>query len=88
LFNKDSFADTDLDVDNFYSEVELDLATYGWRIAGAGQYYMILNGLSVDYEDSDGTNELHVALQNLSASAKNAGATGEVVILLVYEERV
>lgn len=87
FFGKDTFADADLDVDAFTSEQELDLPSYGWRIAGAGQYYMVVNGLSIDYEDQDGTQELHVALQNLSVTAKGAGATGEVVLRFTYEER-
>lgn len=87
LFSRDTFANADLDVDTFYTEVELDMVSYGFQIAGAGQYYMAVNGLSVDYEDLDGSGELHIALQNLSAVAKNAGATGEVRLEFVYEER-
>ena len=87
LFNSDTFADTDLDADRYFADVELDLPSYGFRIAGAGQYYMVVNGLSIDYEDLDASKELHVALQNLSATGKNAGATGEVVVLFGYEER-
>lgn len=87
LFGTDGFADTNLDLDYLESEVELDLLSYGWRIAGANQYYMAVTGLSIDYEDLDATKELHVALQNLSATAKNAGATGEVVVAFTYEER-
>jgi len=87
FFRTDGFADTNLDLDTFQSEVELDLPSYGWRIAGAGQYYMVVNSLDIPYEDADKTYELHVALQNLSATAKNAGATGEVVVAIYYEER-
>lgn len=87
LFSKDSFADTDLDSDKFIGELELDLPSYGFRIAGANQYYMAVTGLNICYEDEDETNEIHVALQNLSATGKNAGATGEVKVLFTYEER-
>ncbi|KKN50485.1 hypothetical protein LCGC14_0632100 [marine sediment metagenome] len=87
LFNKDTMEDTDLDVDAIISEIEVDMASYSFRIAGANQYYMIINGLSVDYEDLDETREIHVALQNLSAASKNAGATGEVTVKFLYEER-
>lgn len=88
FFSKDSFADTDLDVDTFVGEVELDMLSYGFQIAGANQWYMVVNGLSIDYEDEDGTCELHTSLQNLSAAAKNAGATGEVKLVFEYEERL
>lgn len=85
IFGKDTFADTDLDADAFIAQREMDMASYGKRIAGAGQYYMELDNLAIPYVDADGTYELHLALQNLSATAKNAGATGEVVISIVYE---
>ncbi len=87
LFNKDTFANADLDIDTFAEEQELDLLSYGFLIAGASQYYMVVDGLAIDYDDEDGTHEIHVALQNLSATAKNAGATGEVVLKFFYEVR-
>lgn len=87
FFSTDDFANTDLDVDDFIGEVELDIPSYGFQIAGANQYYMVVNGLSIDYTDDDGTNELHIALQNLSSTAKNQTTTGEVRIVVMYEER-
>lgn len=87
FFNKDSFADTDLDDDRFIDELELDLPSYGFQIAGAGQYMMTVNGLEIDYDDQDGSRELHIALQCLSAAGKTAGANGEVVVIFTYEER-
>lgn len=87
LWSKDTADDTDLDVDEYCGEVSLDLSTNGFRIAGAGQYYLDMRGLEIDYEDDDESKELHVSLMNLSASAKNAGATGEVVIEVYYEVR-
>ncbi len=87
FFSKDTHEDTDLDVDAIISEVAIDLASYGWRLAGANQYYMVINGLSVDYEDLDGSREIHVALQNLDATSKNAGGSGEVTVKFIYEER-
>ena len=87
FWKKDSFDDTDLDLDRFCGEVELDLPTYGYQIAGANQYYLDMRGLDIDYEDEDETYELHISLMNLSATGKNAGATGEVVIEIYYEPR-
>tara|TARA_Y100000034_G_scaffold9879_1_gene10465 strand:+ start:1472 stop:1903 length:432 start_codon:yes stop_codon:yes gene_type:complete len=83
---KDSLDDTDLDADAYIGEVEVDLVAYGYQIAGANQYYLDIRGLALDYQDEDSTNELHISLQNLSAAAKNAGATGEVVVEISYEE--
>jgi len=85
LFSQDTFDNADLDVDSFWGEIGLDLPSYGFQIAGAGKYYMAVTGLNIPYEDKDGSEELHIALQNLSATAKNAGATGEVVLEVHYE---
>lgn len=87
FWKRDIFNNTDLDLDRFCGEVELDLPTYGFQIAGAGQYYLDVRGLDIDYEDEDGTHKLHVSLMNLSATGKNAGATGEVAIEVYYEPR-
>lgn len=87
FFGSDTFANADPDVDRFVNEVELDLPSYGFQIAGAGLWYMAVNGLEIDFQDADNTSELHVALQNLSAAAKIAGVGGEIVVIFTYEER-
>lgn len=87
FWRRGTFEDADLDVDAFISEQELDLTAIGYQIAGAGQWYAALTSLNIDYEDEDGTGELHVSLQNLSAAAKIAGAAGEVTLLIAYELR-
>ncbi len=87
FFSGAAFANADPDVDTFRNEVELDLPSFGFQIAGAGLWYMAVNGLDLDFQDNDGTNTLHVALQNLSAAAKIAGVGGEVVVIFTYEER-
>lgn len=87
FYSTDAFADTDLDVDSLFNEVEFDLPGYGWRIAGTGKYCMVITGLDINYIDENGTNELHVALQNLSATSKTAGGNGEVILRFIYEER-
>ena len=87
FFRSDTFANADPDIDAFRNEVELNLPGFGFQIAAAGLWYMSVNGLEMDLEDADGTSELHVALQNLSAAAKIAGPGGEVVVIFTYEER-
>lgn len=87
FWRTDGFDDTDLDLDTFCGMVELDLATYGIQPGGANQYYMSLEGVDIDYEDEDVSNELHLSLYNASATSKNAGATGEVVVFIKYEPR-
>ncbi len=86
FWRKDTFDDADLDIDEFIADQELDLVTYGFQVAGAGQYYMFVDGLDIDVQDADTTYEIHVSLQNLSVTAKNAGATGEVRIVFFYQE--
>lgn len=86
FYNTDGFDDTDLDLDTFCGMVQLDLATYGKQL-GAAQYYHSVEGLDLNYQDEDGTNELHVALYNASVTGKNAGATGEVAVQFKYELR-
>ena len=86
FFGSDAFANTsDLDLEHFQGIIPLDIATNGVRIAAANQYYMSAEGLDFLYEDVDSTNELHVSLRNNSATEKNAGATGEIVVTFVYE---
>ncbi len=87
FWRKDTFSNIDLDVDAFIGAVELDLSTFGKQVGGAGQYYMSLEDVNLDYEDEDGTNELHVSLYNADATAKNAGATGEISVFVKHELR-
>jgi hypothetical protein len=87
FWTTDTFDDIDLDLDTFCGEVELDLSLEGFQIGGSGQYYLDMRGLDIDYRDADSSNELHVSLMNLSAAAKNAGATGEVALEIYYEQR-
>lgn len=87
LWYKDSFEDADLDLDMFCGEAELDLISYGIQVGGANQWYLDVRNLHIDYEDQDATKELHVSLFNNCPTAKNAGATGEVVVVITYEVR-
>ena len=87
FWRKDTFANTDLDVDTFIGAVQLDLSTFGLQVGAAGQYYMSLESVDLDYEDEDETGELHVSLYNNDAVAKIAGAAGEVVVFTKYELR-
>lgn len=88
IYDTDGFADTDLDLDQFNEYVDIDLSSTNGRIAGAGQYYYALTALSIDYSDEDASNELHLALQNLSAASKTAGAAGAVKAKITYKPRM
>lgn len=87
FWKTDGFENADLDLDRFCGEVQVDLPTNGYRIAGANQYYLDVRGLDIDYEDEDASNELHVSLMCLSAAGKTAGGGGEVVLEVFYEPR-
>jgi len=80
LWSSDKFNNADLDLDAFVALINFP-TTAQKQIAGANQYYVDDNNLSICYPVAD-DNKLHISLCNRSATAKNAGATGEVIIKL------
>jgi len=80
LWSTSAYSDTDLDVDKGVTRIKVPAST-GEQIAGAGQYYYE-NPLaqSIDYIDEDNRSKVHIGLINRDVTAKNAGATGNVVI--------
>ena len=87
IFESDDFQEADFDNDGFVEFVDIDLTSYGMQIAGTGAYYYAITGLNINYQDLDASNELHLALQNLDAGAKTAGAAGEIVFKITYTPR-
>ena len=84
FYSTDDFANADLDVDDLLDY--LDFASGdAVRRGNTWKYIWRKTGLAIYYEDMDGSKELHLALENLNATAKNAGATGEVVLRIRYE---
>jgi len=76
---------SNVDTDNFLAYVNF-ASTGGKQIAGTGSFYYSAFDLNLPYKDQDvnaitAGSKLHVTLVNRSATAKNAGATGEVVVL-------
>lgn len=90
FWTKDIFDDTDLNVDTFIGDVMIDMSDTEspFRIGSANQYYLDVSNLNILYEDEDGTNELHVSLQNLSPTDKAAGASGYIQIDVKYTPRI
>ncbi|HEX58628.1 MAG TPA: hypothetical protein ENF26_00550 [Methanomicrobia archaeon] len=87
FFSKDSFESTDPDEDAYIGWVDFDLSTHGIQYGGSGLWRLSVVGEGeglLRYIDEDGTKELHVALENLDATAKNAGSGGYVVIVVFY----
>ncbi len=81
FFSKDTFSNADLDLDAFIDVVNFPVSA-AKQIAAAGSYYYTSAALSLPYKDLDATAELHISLVNRSATGKNAGATGEVVVII------
>lgn len=70
---------TDLDTLDIVDWISF-LEAEGVQIAGAGPFIYSQSGMKWRYAEALGRRELHVGLVNRHATAKNAGATGEVVI--------
>jgi hypothetical protein len=83
--SKDIFTDTDLDIDSTMLTYRFTASTDALQIGGTGPYYYFKDGLELPYVDEDKTGELHISLVNRSATGKNAGATGEVVVKIYIE---
>lgn len=85
LFKKDTFGNsTDLDLDSFCAKVVF-AATDGSQNDGAGNFYYHRTAIDARYEDLNTKGQVHLKLVNRSAGAKNAGATGEIVVELEFE---
>lgn len=84
LWSDDSYNTTDLDTADMVDYFNFPAAS-GKQIAGANQYYYPLpaNYISIPYRSKD--SKMHVGLINRSATAKNAGATGEVKVRFMIE---
>lgn len=85
LWAKNTYADSDHDVDEFIEYVNFT-SNSGKQIAAADIFYYSATGLSIPYRDDDvgsvNNASLHLSLVNRSASSKNSGATGEIVIIV------
>lgn len=84
VFNSTAFSNADLDLDTFNSVVSFAVAA-GKQIAGAGSFYYYTQGLNIPVYDANATGKIHLSLVNRNVTAKNAGATGEIVIILWME---
>lgn len=69
----------DIDTDKWLGRWTFTAAD-GVQLAGSGSYLYYVDGLDIAYIDADNSGKLHLTLTNRSASAKNAGATGEVIV--------
>ncbi|MCK4960475.1 MAG: hypothetical protein KAT00_13775 [Planctomycetes bacterium] len=81
IWNTSDYNSTDLDAAKLVDQINY-ASTAGKRIAGANQYFYASPTLEVPYEDKDKTSKLHLSLVNRSATAKIAGASGEIVLRL------
>jgi len=89
FWSSSTFDNTDLDLDTYIDDVELDMsAAPAFRINNINQYYLNVGDLAVIYEDFDITRTLHISLQNQSAVAKLAGAAGAVQLDIKMSPRL
>jgi len=90
FWGSDTFDDvSDIDKDTYIDDVELDMTAYpAFRINNADQYRLNVGALDILYEDYDATRELHISLQNLSATSKIAGGAGEVQLDIKMSPRL
>jgi hypothetical protein len=59
--------------------------TDGKQIGATAQFYYSWTGLHIPYHDDNVLCQLHCMIVNRSATAKNAGATGEVKVSISYK---
>ena len=92
FFETDGFqaaAAADMDDDEFMENIHLDIPTDGMQYKNANGYYIAATEINIDYEDLDGTNELHIGLEVIGATAKLAsGAGGNVWFKISYTPRL
>ncbi len=81
FYATDAHSNTDHDLDKFVTNLNF-ATTDGIQNAGAAQFRYDKNPTFTPfiYTDEDNTSEFHVTLVNRSATAKNAGGTGEFVL--------
>lgn len=78
--------------DDAYTEfidfVEFDLPADGFQLGGTGDWLLAYDSdVAIPYIDLDSTQEIHVRLQNVSITAKNAGAAGAVKFKIALRKR-
>lgn len=64
--------------------IDFDLTTYGRRYKNTGLYVLTITDLNLLYNDLDQTNKLHIAIENLSTSPKQA-VSSELIFQAIYE---
>lgn len=83
IYRNDDGVKTGLDLNGLVEWFDIE-ATDWKQIKNTAQYVYATTGLDIPYEDADLSKELHLILENLDASGKNAGATGEIVFRIGY----
>lgn len=84
FYSKDTFDDTDADVNALIAIKEMYLASSGKQIGGAGLYEMTSElDTPVDYMDENNTNEIHLSLVNRSSTTKAAYDAGPPITNIV-----
>lgn len=92
FFGKNTYMAGQADINNvFFIGRWIFSAADGTQIAASGPFIYYVDGLDIPYQDADGAQPpahigiIHVGIVNRSATAKNAGATGNLVLEIGVE---
>lgn len=92
FFGKNTYMtnQADLNLVFFLGRISFQVAD-GTQIAATGPFIYYIDGLDIPYLDADGATppahvgQIHIGLVNRSATSKNAGATGKIVLEIGFE---
>ncbi len=84
FWNSAVFGSSNLDLDGYIGNWQFQTSD-GFQIAATGSYRYFIPDLGIPLVDLAGAGNLYVTLINRSATAKNAGATGEIVVTFHVE---
>lgn len=85
LFGNDKFYSNDPDNIKLIEFMDFDLTNYGKQYRDTGLWSYAITDLNLLYNDLDRSNSLHVAIENLSSTAKQA-ITGTLILQVVYKK--
>lgn len=79
LYSTSGFDNANFDLDTYLGSVRFAEGD-GLQLAAVNAFKYDAHNLGIPYTDVDATQTIHAKLVNRSAAAKNAGATGEIVV--------
>lgn len=83
FFGNDKFVDPEVD-DNRFLGKKAFATTDAQQYNASGVWHYASHNLGINYADQDGSKEIHAVLANRSATAKNAGLSGEITMGIAF----